>query len=90
MKELDKNDVVKLLMDLSYLSAMIAVDIEEDRASGMERLSLEFEQLDDLLSEIDEQMFNFSFARQAMLAEHIAKRALMKMQDVYHTPKTVQ
>ena len=86
MKELDKNDVVKLLMDLSYLSAMIAVDIEEDRASGMERLSLEFEQLDDLLSEIDEQVFSHNFARQAMLATRITKRAI-----AYHnTHKTVQ
>ena len=85
MKELDKNDVVKLLMDLSYLSAMIAVDIEEDRAAGMERLSLEFEQLNDLLSEIDEQMFNFSFARQSMLAARITKRVI-----THTTPKTVQ
>lgn len=85
MKEPNETDVVKLLLDLSYQAAMIAVDIEEDRASGMERLSLEFEQLDDLLSEIDEQMFNFSFARQAMLATRITKRA------AYHTtPKTVQ
>ena len=85
MKELDNNDVVKLLMDLSYLSAMIAVDIEEDRASGMERLSLEFELLDDLLAEIDEQVFNHQFARQAMLATRITKRT------TYHkTPKTVQ
>ena len=86
MKELDKNDVVKLLLDLSYQAAMIAVDIEEDRQSGMERLSLEFEQLDDLLSEIDEQVFNHQFARQAMLATRIAKRV------TYHhqTPKTVQ
>ncbi|WP_163098684.1 hypothetical protein GL267_008615 [Acidithiobacillus ferrianus] len=82
-------DVVKLLMDLSYLSAMIAVDIEEDKAAGMERLSLEFEQLDDLLAEIDEQMFNFNFARSA-LANQVSKRALLKMKDVYHTPKTVQ
>ena len=85
MKGLDEKDIVKLLMDLSYQAAMIAVDIEEDRAAGMERLSLEFEQLDDLLSEIDEQMFNFSFARQAMMATRIAKRV------AYHNPhKTVQ
>ncbi|WP_163098549.1 hypothetical protein GL267_003070 [Acidithiobacillus ferrianus] len=85
MKKLDENDVVKLLMDLSYLTAMLAVDIEEDRQSGMERLSLEFEQLDDLLSEIDEQVFNHQFARQAMLAARIAKRI-----TYHHTPKTVQ
>ncbi len=87
MKEPNKaeTDVVKLLMDLSYLSAMIAVDIETDRAAGMERLSLEFDQLDDLLSEIDEQVFNHQFARQAMLATRITKRA------IYHnTHKTVQ
>ena len=85
MKESNETDVVKLLMDLSYQTAMLAVGIEEDRQSGMERLSLEFEQLDDLLSEIDEQMFNFSFARQAMLAARIAKRI-----TYHHTPKTVQ
>ncbi|MHB8354403.1 MAG: hypothetical protein ACYDCF_08235 [Burkholderiales bacterium] len=86
MKELDKNDVVKLLLDLSYQAAVLAVDIEEDKASGMERLDIEFDQLDDLLSEINEQMFNFSFARQAMLATRITKRV------TYHhiTPKTVQ
>ena len=38
MKGLDDNDVVKLLMDLSYQAAMIAVDIETDKAAGMERL----------------------------------------------------
>ena len=86
MKELDKNDVVKLLMDLSYQAAMIAVDIEEDKAAGMERLSLEFEQLDDLLSEIDEQVFSRQFARQAMLATRITKRVTYH----HHTPKTVQ
>jgi hypothetical protein len=85
MKGLEDNDVVKLLMDLSYLSAMIAVDIEEDRATGMERLSLEFELLDDLLAEIDEQVFNFSFARQAIFAARITKRVI-----THHTPKTVQ
>jgi hypothetical protein len=85
MKGLEDNDVVKLLMDLSYQAAMIAVDIEDDRASGMERLSLEFEQLDDLLAEIDEQVFNHQFARQAMLSARIAKRI-----TYYHTPKTVQ
>ena len=85
MKGLDDNDVVKLLMDLSYQAAMIAVDIETDKAAGMERLQLEFEQLDDLLAEIDEQVFNFNFARQAMLTTRIAKRV------TYHnTPKTVQ
>jgi len=85
MKELSETDVVKLLLDLSYLSAMLAVDIEEDRQSGMERLSLEFEQLDDLLSEIDEQIFSYDFARQAMFATRIAKRV------AYHaTPKTMQ
>ena len=89
MKELAGTDVVKLLMDLSYQAAMIAVDIEEDRQSGMERLQLEFGQLDDLLSEIDEQMFSFNFARSA-LASQVSKRALLKMKDVYYTPKTVQ
>ena len=85
MKESAQADVVKLLMDLSYQAAMIAVDIEEDRAAGMERLDLEFEQLDDLLAEIDEQIFSHRFARQAMLAVRIAKRSM------YHnTPKTVQ
>ena len=84
MKELDKNDVVKLLMDLSYLSAMIAVDIEIDRQSGMERLDLEYEQLDDLLSQIDESLFSHHFARQAMAAR-ITKRSMH-----YPTPKTVQ
>lgn len=85
MKGLEDNDVVKLLLDLSYQSAMLAVDIEEDRQSGMERLSLEFEQLDGLLSEIDEQVFSHNFARQAMLATRITKRV------TYHTtPKTVQ
>ena len=87
MKEMDDNDVVKVLMDLSYQAAMIAVDIEEDRQSGMERLQLEFEQLDDLLSQIDEQVFNYDFARRAMLATRIAKRVV-----TYHhnTPGTVQ
>ena len=85
MKELDKNDVVKLLMDLSYQAAMIAVDIEADKEAGMERLQLEFEQLDDLLAEIDEQVFSYHFARQAMMATRITKRT------TYHsTPKTVQ
>lgn len=78
-------DVVKLLMDLSYLAAMIAVDIETDKASGMERLDMEYEQLDDLLAEIDDQIFSFNFARQAMMATRVAKRT------AYHnTPKTVQ
>ena len=86
MKELDKTDVVKLLMDLSYLSAMIAVAIEEDRAAGMEQLDLEFERLDGLLAEIDEQVFNFNFARQAMMATRITKRT----QYHHNTPKTVQ
>ena len=85
MKELDKKDVVKLLMDLSYLSAMIAVAIEEDRAAGMEQLDLEFERLDGLLSEIDDQLFNFNFARQAMTAARITKRT-----TPHPTPKTVQ
>ena len=89
MKELDKTDVVKLLLDLSYLSAMIAVDIEEDRQSGMERLSLEFEQLDDLLAEIDEQMFSFTFARQAIFAARIAGR-ITSATRIHTTPKTVQ
>ena len=80
-----ENDVVKLLMDLSYQAAMIAVDIEIDRQSGMERLQLEFEQLDDLLSQIDEQVFIHHFARQAMLASRITKRSMH-----YPTPKTVQ
>ena len=86
MKDSDDKDVVKLLMDLSYLSAMIAVDIEADKAAGMERLGAEFEQLDDLLSEIDEQMFTFNFARQAMMATRITKR----VQYHHNTPKTVQ
>ena len=86
MKELAETDVVKLLMDLSYQAAMIAVDIEEDRAAGMGRLDLEFEQLDGLLAEIDEQIFNYNFARQAILATRITKRAI-----AYHnTHKTVQ
>lgn len=86
MKDLAETDVVKLLMDISYLAAMIAVDIEEDKAAGMERLDLEFEQLDGLLAEIDEQIFNYNFARQAMLATRITKRAI-----AYHnTHKTVQ
>lgn len=85
MKGLEDNDVVKLLMDLSYQAAMIAVAIEEDKAAGMERLQIEFEQLDDLLSEIDEQVFSHNFARQAMLATRIAKRV-----TYHHTPKTVQ
>ena len=85
MKDLAETDVVKLLMDLSYQTAMLAVAIEEDKAAGMERLDLEFEQLDDLLSQIDEQVFSHNFARQAMLATRIAKRV------TYHTtPKTVQ
>lgn len=85
MKDSSDKDVVKLLMDLSYQAAMIAVDIEEDRQSGMERLSLEFEQLDDLLSEIDEQMLNFSFVRQAMAVTRITKHT-----TPHPTPKTVQ
>lgn len=89
MKELDKTDVVKLLMDLSYLSAMIAVDIEEDRAAGMERLQLEFEQLDDLLAEIDEQMFIFTAARQAMFPARIAGH-ISAAKRIHPTPKTVQ
>ena len=87
MKEQNETtDVVKLLMDLSYLSAMIAVAIEEDRAAGMEQLDLEFERLDGLLAEIDEQVFNFNFARQAMMATRITKRT----QYHHNTPKTVQ
>ena len=87
MKEQNETtDVVKLLMDLSYLSAMIAVAIEEDRAAGMEQLDLEFERLDGLLAEIDEQVFNFNFARQAMMATLITKRT----QYHHNTPKTVQ
>lgn len=86
MKELAATDVVELLMELSYQAAMIAVDIEEDRAAGMERLQIEFERLDDLLSEIDEQMFNYDFARRAMLATRITKRATYN----HNTPKTVQ
>ncbi len=86
MKKLERNDVVQTLMDLSYLAAMIAVDIDVDPADGMERLRLEFEQLDDLLSEIDEQMFNYDFARQAMLSTRITKRVTYH----HHTPKTVQ
>ncbi len=82
-------DVIKLLMDLSYQTAMIAVAIEEDRAAGMERLQLEFEQLDDLLGEIDEQMLNFSFARQAMQAM-MATRITKRVQYHHNTPKTVQ
>lgn len=85
MKEQNETDVVKLLMDLSYLSAMIAVDIETDKASGMERLDLEYEQLDDLLSQIDEQVFNYHFARQAMMATRITKRV-----TPHQPPKTVQ
>lgn len=85
MKESSETDVVKLLMDLSYQAAMIAVDIEEDKAAGMERLQLEFEQLDDLLAEIDEQIFNYDFARRAMLINHVAKRI-----TPHQTPKTVQ
>ncbi|MHB8224156.1 hypothetical protein [Acidithiobacillus sp.] len=86
MKDLAETDVVKLLMDLSYQAAMIAVDIETDKAAGMERLGTEFEQLDDLLAEIDEQMFNFNFARQAMLSARVAKRT----QYHHSTHKTVQ
>ena len=87
MKEQNETtDVVKLLMGLSYLSAMIAVAIEEDRAAGMEQLDLEFERLDGLLAEIDEQVFNFNFARQAMMATRITKRT----QYHHNTPKTVQ
>ena len=79
-------DVIQLLMDLSYQAAMLAVDIEEDRQSGMERLQLEFEQLDDLLSQIDEQVFSHHFARQAMLASRNTKRTACH----HNTPKTVQ
>ncbi len=86
MKDSNDKDVVKLLMDLSYQSAMLAVSIEEDKVSGMERLGAEFEQLDDLLAEIDEQMFTFNFARQAMMATRITKR----VQYHHNTPKTVQ
>ncbi|MBU2718925.1 hypothetical protein HF563_05955 [Acidithiobacillus ferridurans] len=90
MKEKDAgNDVIKLLMDLSYQTAMLAVDIEEDRQSGMERLSLEFEQLDNLLAEIDEQMFNFTFARQAIFAARITQRVAADA-HIHNTPKTVQ
>ena len=88
MKDLDDKDVVKLLMDLSYQAAMIAVAIEEDKEAGMERLQHEFEQLDDLLAEIDEQMFNFNFARQAMMATRITKRTTYH--PTHNTPKTVQ
>ncbi len=89
MKELDENDVVKLLMDLSYQTAMLAVAIEEDRQSGMERLSHEFEQLDDLLAEIDEQMFIFTAARQAMFPARIAGH-ITAVKRIHPTPKTVQ
>jgi hypothetical protein len=75
-------------MDLSYQAAMIAVDIEEDKAAGMERLSLEFEQLDSLLAEIDEQMFNYDFARRAMLTTRIAKRVIEA--HIHDTPQTRQ
>ena len=87
MKESAQADVVKLLMDLSYLSAMIAVDIETDRAAGMERLDLEFEQLDDLLSQIDEQMFSYDFAKRAMAT--IAARTAKHFTH-YPTPKIMQ
>ena len=83
-----ETDVVKLLMDLSFLSAMIAVDIEEDRVAGMERLDMEFERLDGLLAEIDEQVFSFNFARQAMMAARITKRTAYH--NTPNTPKTVQ
>ena len=89
MKESSETDVVKLLMDLSYLSAMLAVDIEEDRAAGMERLQVEFEQLDDLLAEIDEQIFNFCFARQALFAAKLAGRITVETR-IHNTPKTMQ
>ena len=85
MKDSSDKDVVKLLMDLSYQSAMLAVAIEEDKAAGMERLQLEFERLDDLLGEIDEQMLNFSFVRQAMAVTRITKHT-----TPHPTPKTVQ
>ena len=68
---------------------MIAVAIEEDKAAGMERLQIEFEQLDDLLSEIDEQMFNFTFARQAIFAARITQRVAADA-HIHTTPKTVQ
>lgn len=83
-----EKDVTKLLMDLSYQAAMIAVDIEADKEAGMERLGAEFEQLDDLLGEIDEQVFSFNFARQAMMATRITKRTTYH--PTHNTPKTVQ
>ncbi|MBU2809780.1 hypothetical protein HF289_00500 [Acidithiobacillus ferrooxidans] len=96
MKGLNKSDVIKQLMDLSYLAAMIAVDIEEDRAAGMERLQLEFEQLDDLLSQIDDQIANDNLIRlaevRAMLAPRPTKYTpkMQKRQYVHNIPKTVQ
>lgn len=88
MKDSGDKDVVKLLMDLSYQSAMLAVSIEEDKAAGMERLQLELEQLDDLLGEIDEQVFSYHFARQAMMATRITKR--VTYHPTHNTHKTVQ
>jgi hypothetical protein len=96
VKGLNKSDVIKQLMDLSYLAAMIAVDIEEDRAAGMERLQLEFEQLDDLLSQIDDQIANDNLIRlaevRAMLAPRPTKYTpkMQKRQYVHNIPKTVQ
>lgn len=88
----NETDVVKLLMDLSYLSAMLAVDIEEDRAAGMERLFLEYEQLEDLMGEIDEQIFTHYFHPRIACKAKVSQRVLLEMLDVRHvyrsTPKT--
>ena len=89
METSDKADVVMLLMDLSYRTAMIAVGIEENREAGMEGLDIEFQQLDDLLSAIDEQVFSWRFAQRAIVAKHIAKRVAYKTL-VHATPKTRQ
>ncbi|MHB1880716.1 MAG: hypothetical protein ACYCPA_00670 [Acidithiobacillus sp.] len=96
MKGRNKSDVIKQLMDLSYLAAMIAVDIEEDRVAGMERLQLEFEQLDGLLSQIDDQIANDNLIRLAEVRAMLAPRPTKytpKMQGrqyVHNIPKTVQ
>jgi hypothetical protein len=96
VKSIDKSDVVKQLMDLSYFAAMVAIDIEEDRAAGMERLQLEFERLDDLLSQIDDQIANDNLIRladvRAMLAPRPTKYTpkMQKRQYVHNIPKTVQ
>ena len=89
MEASDKTDVIKLLMDLSYKTAMIAVGIEENRVAGMESLDIEFQQLDDLMSAIDEQVFNWRFAQHAIVAMRIAKRVTYETQ-VHATPKTRQ